>query len=428
MADKIDTPAARAKLTSRRSPYWHKLQPGRFLGYRTMQAGSPGNWIAKLQIARGDAPQQPLGKLEDIHEKDRFVKALELAQKFFAMHEGSAEAIARGAVPAHKITLMQALEAYALEQSKKTKPGKPTYGEDLKHRIKARFELLVTPWPSAEDSWVYKPIVRITENDFKQWVQWVIELPVQQRGKVGEVRTLQAVNRDVTMLRAALNLMHRSHRSIPQLWKTPLGLIKRKGDDEDDVQKMGYLSPQVRGLIVLALGELEGHPPALVPMVRAMDLMPIRPGALSALTLKQYDKHDHKLHVFSDKAGQGRRIALPRTGPVAALVADLVKDKLPGAFLFIDSTGKPWNASSWGGAFKQAVTKLGPDVVPAEASIYWLRHACITDMVRRGYSSQAIAKMAGTSEMMIAKHYFKLTDEHMREMLGEAPVKRKATA
>jgi hypothetical protein len=46
MAHKIDTPAARAKLAPRRAPYWHKVRPNHFVGFRYMTEGAAGNWVA----------------------------------------------------------------------------------------------------------------------------------------------------------------------------------------------------------------------------------------------------------------------------------------------------------------------------------------------------------------------------------------------
>ncbi len=66
-----------------------------------------------------------------------------------------------------------------------------------------------------------------------------------------------------------------------------------------------------------------------------------------------------------------------------------------------------------------------PDL-PQDMTLYWLRHSCITNLVKKGYT--AIAKMAGTSVAMIEKHYFHFTDDDMREMQGDKPSKKACAA
>ena len=68
-----------------------------------------------------------------------------------------------------------------------------------------------------------------------------------------------------------------------------------------------------------------------------------------------------------------------------------------------------------------------PDL-PQDMTLYWLRHSCITNLVKKGYTLQAIAKMAGTSVAMIEKHYFHFTDDDMREMQGDKPSKKARAA
>ena len=48
MVNPIDTAPKRERLRPRKSPYWHRLLPKRFLGYRKSVFGG-GTWIAKYE-------------------------------------------------------------------------------------------------------------------------------------------------------------------------------------------------------------------------------------------------------------------------------------------------------------------------------------------------------------------------------------------
>jgi Phage integrase family len=424
---KIDTPTARKKLSARRSPYWRKIQPGRFIGYRTSTvAGQPGNWIAKFVHSRADQPQQPLGKLEDIEDEARFSEALKAAQAFFAQCEAGSTATGPTAVTARQVTLQQALKDYALAELEKKKPGNPDYGQQCMQRVQKRFEFIVNPFPVAAekaDKMLYKPLVRITGHEWAEWLKWMKAKPVEQRGKVGQERTVSSVNRDLTMVRAALNRAADKYDITTKTWDKPLRRLK---DDNEHFLRMSYLTREQRAALAVGLEACgDANAGALVPMCRVMDIVPLRPGAAAALTIAQYEKREHRLHIWNDKAGQGRRLAMPRSGPVADLLAEAMRDKLPTAFLFTDARGKHWSASRWQKAFNLGAKEAG---LPEEATIYWLRHSCITDLVNAGHPSNKIARMAGTSVAMIEKYYFHMTDDDQREMLGEVPKAKKARA
>jgi site-specific recombinase XerD len=109
----------------------------------------------------------------------------------------------------------------------------------------------------------------------------------------------------------------------------------------------------------------------------------------------------------SEDKGHARMIPLSATA--AAFFDELVKNKLPEAWLFLRADGKPWNKDAWKGPVKVAVRDAG---LPSACTIYWLRHATITDLVSANEMDlNAIAKCAGTSVRMIEKTYAHLRGE-----------------
>jgi integrase len=399
MAHKIDTAAARAKLAPRRAPYWHKVRPGHFLGYRFMTKGSEGNWIAKVK--RGDVvSQEPLGKLSELDESQRFEHALKLADKFFT--QSAADGLVAASVLPSRVTLRDALQEYVVKKGAE-------YGQPG-GRARARFNAIVAPFELAGSSWIDLPISKLTKKNFEDYHQWLREQPiVARRGnrRAGEARTASAVNRDIVNLRAALNDAHRKY-GIVDTWKA--ALARNKGADGARGHD-AYMSTEERRRYLAAIAELA---PGLAPLAELMMRLPVRPGALAQLTVAHFDKRRNVLHVEFDKAGAGRKLNLSADPASCELIKRACAGKIGAAPMFADPDGKPWIASTWGDVSREALkrAKLTRKLENGERlSLYCLRHSRITDLVEAGMGFFAIAQIGGTSVQMIEKHYAHLKQD-----------------
>ena len=142
--------------------------------------------------------------------------------------------------------------------------------------------------------------------------------------------------------------------------------------------------------------------------------MPLRPGAMAALTAGHYDKRLATLTIGADKRNGDRKITLPKM--TAAFFAKQANDKLPGAPLLARANGAAWNKDSWKGPFKAAVIAAG---LPANATAYALRHSTITDLIAlHRLDTLTVAQLAGTSLQMIEKHYGHLLRDHAAKALA----------
>lgn len=150
------------------------------------------------------------------------------------------------------------------------------------------------------------------------------------------------------------------------------------------------------------------------PLVRALCLLPLRPGAMAALTAGDFDKRTAELTIGKDKTGKPRRIQLPQEA--AQLLANQAKGKLPAAPLFMRANGKAWDKNSWKRPIAAAVTAAE---LPADATAYTLRHSTITDLVSAGLPLLTIAQISGTSAEMIERHYGHLASDAAVKALGE---------
>ena len=93
---------------------------------------------------------------------------------------------------------------------------------------------------------------------------------------------------------------------------------------------------------------------------------------------------------------------------------ECAKGKLPGAWLVSRADGGQWRKEAWRDEIKLAAAGAK---LPKATVAYTLRHSVITDLVKGGLDLFHVAKLAGTSILMIEKHYGQLQNEHAREAL-----------
>jgi integrase len=178
-------------------------------------------------------------------------------------------------------------------------------------------------------------------------------------------------------------------------WQEPLKPIK------DAVRRRTlYLSRDERRAL---LGKLD---PEIVPFVRALCLLPLRPGAVAHLCVSDFDTTTRELTIGHDKAGKGRRIRVPEE--VATFFANQVRGESGPAPLFRRPDGQAWNKDTWKHPIAAAAAAAD---LPAGVCAYTLRHSTITDLVSSRLPLLTIAQISGTSVEMIEKHYGHLDRE-----------------
>jgi len=96
------------------------------------------------------------------------------------------------------------------------------------------------------------------------------------------------------------------------------------------------------------------------------------------------------------------------------------KGKLPAAWLVARADGAQWKKEAWRDEIKAAARKAK---LPQATVAYTLRHSVITDLVTGGLDLFTVAKLAGTSVVMIEKHY-----GHLQRELARAALEKLAMA
>lgn len=388
MATKIDTVTGRANLKARHAPYWQKIRAECHLGYRKTTATSSGAWIARFRDDSGKYQLNSLGALDGLPDHRRFDEAVKLATHWFDHRSsgGSAETI----------TVGEACKRYVQKQLDE---GKAAGAKDLELRFKR--------WMYPDKKLSATPVTKLTKGQVHDWRVKLATIPalLQDKTKTGtKPRSASSINREMAVLKAALNLAVRTgHVTNDAIWKYELTPIKNATGRRDC-----YLDvTQRRALIASA-------PADLAALLKALSLVPFRPGAMAALTAGSFDKRLGVLTVGKDKAGQDRKITLPPA--TAAFFAEHAKDKLPGAPLLARADGQFWNKDSWKYPFKDAVIAAN---LPPAATAYALRHSTITDLIAlHRLDTMTVATLSGTSLAMIEKHYGHLLRDHAANALA----------
>lgn len=359
----------REALKARREPYWQRLSPGRFLGYRPSRLEGNGTWIARIyDEERQSYSLKSLGTYADRPGRDRFAAAKADAEAW------AVKVVAGGEEPTKIETVGDACREY----------GK------LKPEAVGRFARHVDNDPIAKIK-----LDRLRRSHLKEWRARLEAKPaLVSRRKKGEpvvrIRAASSVNRDMAILRAALNKVLAPGRpGTEAAWQEAL-----KAAPNADGRRTLYLDRRQRQKLLAAL------PSASQAFVKALCLLPLRPGAVAALRAGDFDKRTGELTITKDKAGRGRRIVLP--AQARKLFGECTKNKLPGAFIFTRDNGTEWTRHTWNEPIAEVLTSVG---LPTGTTAYVLRHSTITDLITAGLPLLTVAQISGTSAEMIERHY-----------------------
>lgn len=383
MASDLSKVSAREQLKAQREPYWHRLRAGCFVGFRPSKRGGAGSWIARAYDEQERKYRlKALGDYGALTGAERFAAAKKDAEAFAEQVE------AGGVIEAKLETVSDACKAYAA-----TRP-----------EAESRFKRYIYSDPLAK--------VKLAKLRRRQLTEWRKRLEAQpalvSRRKKGErlvrERAPATINRDMAVLRAALNdVLAPGTPKTEAAWQEALQAIPNA-----DRQRTLYLDrPQRKKLLEHVDAEAS-------PFVRALCLLPLRPGAMAAITAGDFDKRTSELTIGKDKTGRPRRIQV--STEAAKVLGAEASDKLPTAPLFMRSNGKAWDKNSWKVPIAAAAKKAS---LPAGTTAYTLRHSTITDLVTAGLPLLTIAQISGTSAEMIERHYGHLASDAAVKALNE---------
>lgn len=364
----------REKLKPRRDPYYTVISRGCSIGVRKMTAGSAGLWVARWRDPDTEKQHyRTLGPLDHLPDNERFDAAVKAAREWFN-HLGMGGST-------ESCTVADACARY-VQHIKRAR------GDKAASEVGRRF----TQYVLDNARFANLDLAKLKPINIETWRN-----RLQDRATAsGGMRTPSTLNRDTAVLRAALNLAHTDGLIANTLaWHSKLKPIK--GTER---QRTAYLDREQRRKLIDAAS------PDLALFLKALCLLPLRPGAMAALTSGSFDKRLQTLTIGKDKAGADRKIKLPST--TASVFEEATKNKLPTAALFTRADGMAWHKDAWKHPFRAAADAAG---LPTEATLYTLRHSTITDLVHGGLDMLTVAQISGTSVTMVERHYGHLRSE-----------------
>lgn len=370
-------------------PHWQRLRQGVYLGYRPSRKKAGGTWFARFYNSETNRNiRKRLGDYGSLSGHDLF-------KQVKADAEAWADTVETGGERARELeTVKDACEAYLTE-----KPGSIAEGVFRRHVY--------------DDAIAKVKLDKLRRHHLKAWRKRLEQAPAlvtrtkDNDKKRMKERSKATVNRDMVPLRAALGMVLKPGApNTDAAWQEALRPFKGA-----DKRRELYLDRGERKkLIDSTCNEAQ-------PFVKAMCLLPLRPGALAGLKVRDFDKRTRALTVGKDKNGNPRQLTMPQM--IADFFEAQAKDKLPTASIFARSNGLAWNKDAWKYPIKDAVELAG---LPGATSAYTLRHSVITDLIRARLPILTVAQLSGTSVAMIEKHYGHLVRDDAEAALASIAI------
>jgi len=377
MAHALQKSNVRNKLEPRREPYWGApLARGQFVGLRKIDV-QRASWIARIRI------EDRNGKL--VHKYE----SLGWATPEFDYDQAKARALEFFKVATTEtassdvLTVADACRAYV----KELRAGKRDNTAD---DVDRRFERTVYGREKGsrrsaipEHSIARCTLAKLTVARLKEW-------------RNGLTLSLSTSNRTLTALKAALNLAVTNNPGLASKGLEWSAVVPHE-ITEDTRRKLVLDLKQRRALLAAAKGGVRD-------LIEAAIVLGARAGELTSATVSQFDPRK-KMLTLTGKTGT-REISI--SDATVTLFKRLAKGKAPGDRLLTREEGKPWAHSDWDELVKDAAKAAK---LPPETCLYTLRHSWITQMISEGMTTLDVARLCGTSLVMIEKHYGKVSKD-----------------
>lgn len=398
----IDRRDSRRKLTVRTEPYWRLMSEGEHLGY--YRGTRVGKWVARFRRpgTTGGYLKTTLGEADDSEEADgerwlNFRQAQERARAWFA------EVARSGRRPAGPYTVGDALDDYL----------KAFRGKSLA-KTKSRVESVIRPDLGAIE------IAKLTKKQIDAWFTAKASSPSRLRTssraekpnlRVAETpdalrRRQSTANRDLTVLKAALNYAFREREDIvsDDAWR------RVKPFEGADTAKLRYLSDDEARRLVNACE------PSFRPMVQAALLTGARYSELASIEVRDVDLGARTVWLRETKAGKPRVAYLEGEG--VELFTQAIAGKKGTAPAFRRPDGERWGPSQQARPLIEAC--INGKITPP-ATFHDLRRTYGARMALRGVPMAVIAEALGhADERITRRHYAHLSPSHVADTVRAA--------
>lgn len=315
----------RLRLATRLEPYWHKLSPGVYVGYR--RGERYGTWVARRLVTGKKYSELRLGTADDLTDADgKVTLTWQQAQRraFDYAEEEHATPIRHHA---DGITVGEAIATYLRD-----------------HRMADRTRAdTARMWALHAGDLADVAVRKLRAETLAKWHQSLAKKPRRNRGKVTAVNARDpeqvrsrksSANRLLTIVKAALNYNWRLDRlgSVTPEWQKvrPFARVERY---------MAGLAPRM--LDEAEIGRLLTYaPPDLRDLLSAALMTGARLGELLALRVGDYQPEHNRVRIYQSKTG--KTLLQPLTAEGAALFARLAHKRPADAPLLTRAGGEAW--------------------------------------------------------------------------------------
>jgi integrase len=417
---RLDTAAARARLSARKKPHYRLIDARLHVGYYRGATG--GSWIARRYLGTGSYETHRLGLADDGRAADGVtVLTFTQAQAKARAWATNQDRALTGLVDEEPWTVGRAIEHYLIDYTAR--------GGKARRMTEITFEAHV-PAKLAE-----RKIPELTASMIRSWHRGLATSPARLRTSAAatkrRVRPLPSedpdalrarratANRILTQLKAALNLAYREgHATTDYPWRMAKPFAKvdtahvRYLTDEEAKRLVNACPPDLRALVTAAL--LTG--------CRYQELATLRPADAdidAGVLLIRAAKGGKPRHVVLTDEGReffGRQArAKPRNAQLfehAQTVKQATRDS-PA-----ETARVPWGRSHQFRPLRQACKDAR--VTPA-ISFHILRHTHASRLAMRGVPMHVIAAQLGHSSVKITeRHYAHLSPGYIADTIRAA--------
>ncbi|MES2492302.1 MAG: site-specific integrase [Pseudomonadota bacterium] len=389
---RLETRAARARLAQRAEPYWMLLSEGFHLGY--YRGKQSAKWVARHRAPGAGAAYKKttLGEADDTSDADS-VRILDYRQ---AQDKARAwlRAVEGGVAVTASYSVGNVLDDYLKAFTKK----------DLIN-TRRRVEHFVRP------ALGNVKLSQLTAAQVRGFLNDRANTPARLRTRNGEQQKLRPLdtpeakrkrmataNRDLTVLKAALNLAFANGRiATDHAWRTV------KPYKNVDGAKLRYLSDdEARRLVNAAGAEFR-------PIVQGALLTGARWGELRNVKVADVDLRAATVRLTETKGGQPRDCYLEGEG--LTLFKAQITGKLGSDPVFPAPNGKPWTDST---QMRRMTAACDGGKVSPPAAFHDLRRTFGARLALQGVPLAVIAQALGhKDERITRKHYAHLSPSYV---------------
>jgi integrase len=403
---KLETRAARARLTPGKKPHFKTLVPGELaLGYRRLRPDEPGTWIVRRYVGDERYRVAPLGLADDYQDAGPDTGALTYAE---AQKRALAHQLARAGAGTPERVRALTVSDVVTEYVTWLKAHRAT-GEDAERRAAK----LILPQLGRIK------VGELTTVQLNRWRDALASAPPLVRTKAGNAQRYgeapttaedrrarrATANRTITILKAALNKAFEDGRVSDDVeWR------RLKPFENVNAARPGYLTVE-QALRLINAADGDG---GFRDLVHAALQTGARYGELCALRVRDF--HRGKIAIHRSKSGKPRDIVLTDEGN--AFFSALTVGRDPAALMFVRPDGGPWLPSMQARPMRDACRRAS---ISPPIGFHQLRHTWASLAVMAGMPLMVVARNLGhATTVMVEKHYGHLSSSYIDDAIRAA--------